>query len=70
MTTLTAAQIDAGTAAGGLQALTGKARCDVKVVALNFKTVGPAGQETNSSGAMFVPTGTCTTCLLYTSRCV
>lgn len=60
VTTLTAAQIDAGTAASGLQALSGKARCDVKVVALNYNTVGPAGEETNSSGAMFVPTGACT----------
>ena len=60
VTTLTAAQIDAGTAAGGLQALTGLAKCDVKVVALNFNTVGPRGEETNSSGAMFVPTGACT----------
>jgi len=58
--TLTAAQIDAGTAAGGLQALTGKARCDVKVVAINYKTAGPKGEQTNSSGAMFVPGGACT----------
>lgn len=35
VTTLTAAQIDATTAASGLQALSGKAKCDVKVVALN-----------------------------------
>jgi pimeloyl-ACP methyl ester carboxylesterase len=59
--TLTAAQIDAGTAAGGVQALTGKAKCDVKVVAINYKTLGPKGEETNSSGAMFVPGGACTT---------
>lgn len=32
ITTLTAAQIDAGTAAAGLQALSGKAKCDVKVL--------------------------------------
>ena len=60
VTTLSAAQIDGGTAASGLQALTGKAKCDVKVVALNFNTAGPNGEETNSSGAMFVPAGACT----------
>ena len=57
--TLTAAQIDAGTA-GGLQALSGKAKCDVKVVALNYNTLGPAAEETNSSGVMLVPAGACT----------
>ncbi|MFO1330268.1 MAG: lipase family protein [Rubrivivax sp.] len=60
VTTLTAAQIDAATAATGLQALSGKARCDVKVVALNYQTVGPKQEETNASGAMFVPGGSCT----------
>ena len=40
VTTLTAAQIDATTAASGLQALSGKAKCDVKVVALNYRTPG------------------------------
>lgn len=61
LTTLTAAQIDASTAASGLQGLSGKALCDVKVVALNYNTIGPAAEETNVSGAMFVPTGACTT---------
>lgn len=57
--TLTAAQIDASTASSGLQAMSGKAKCDVKVVALNYNTVGPAGEATNASGAMFVPAGSC-----------
>lgn len=58
VTTLTAAQIDAGTAAAGLQALSGKAKCDVKVVALNYHTVGAQGTEsTNASGVMLVPGG-------------
>jgi pimeloyl-ACP methyl ester carboxylesterase len=60
LTTMTAAQIDAATTASGLRALSGAAKCDVKVVALNYNTVGPKGEETNSSGAMFVPTGACT----------
>jgi pimeloyl-ACP methyl ester carboxylesterase len=59
LTTLSAAQIDAGTAASGLQALTGKAKCDVKVVALNYVTPGAkAGEESNASGVMLVPSGT------------
>lgn len=61
VTTLTAAQIDAGTAGSGLQPLTGKAKCDVKVVALNYATVGAKGSEsTNASGVMLVPAGACT----------
>lgn len=61
VTTLTAAQINAGTAASGLQALSGPARCDVKVVALNYATVGAkAGEDTNASGVMLVPAGDCT----------
>lgn len=58
--TLTAAQIDAGTAATGLQPLSGKARCDVKVLALNYNTVGPKGEETNVSAALYAPAGSCT----------
>jgi pimeloyl-ACP methyl ester carboxylesterase len=61
VTTLTIAQIDDGTAASGLQALTGKAKCDVKVVALNYNTIGvQVGEKTNASGVMLVPAGTCT----------
>ena len=58
VTTLTAAQIDASTASSGLQALSGKAKCDVKIVALNYHTRGPANEDTNASGALLVPTGT------------
>ncbi len=62
LTTLTAAQIDAGTSSSGLQAITGKAKCDVKVVALNYATVGAkAGENTNASGVMLVPAGSCST---------
>jgi len=57
--TLTAAQIDAATQSSGLQALSGKALCDVKVVALNYNTVGPANEDTNASGVLLVPSGTC-----------
>jgi hypothetical protein len=51
VTTLSAAQIDAATAASGLQALSGKAQCDVKVVALNYATVGAAGESVNSDAS-------------------
>ncbi len=58
LATLTAAQIDAGTSNSGLQALTGKAKCDVKVVALNYATPGArSGDTSNASGVMLVPTG-------------
>ncbi|MEP6790077.1 MAG: lipase family protein [Ramlibacter sp.] len=58
--TLTAAQIDANTAASGLQPLTGKAKCDVRIVALNYSTVGVNLEKTNASGVMLVPGGACT----------
>lgn len=62
LATLTAAQIDAATAANGLQSLTGAARCDVKIVALDYATVGVMkGEDTNASGVMLVPTGACKT---------
>lgn len=59
VTTLTAAQLDAGTAASGLQAISGKAKCDVRVVAINYNTIGVANEGTNASGVMLVPTGAC-----------
>jgi pimeloyl-ACP methyl ester carboxylesterase len=61
VTTLTAAQIDTSTAASGLQAISGKAKCDVKVVALNYNTIGVKGEPANASGVMLVPAGTCST---------
>lgn len=63
VTTLTAAQINAAAAASGLQAITGTARCDVKVVALNYTTPGvQAGEFSNASGVMLVPSGSATAC--------
>ena len=59
ITTMSAAQIDAATV-GGLQTLSGPARCDVKFVGLNYNTRGPAGELTNASAVMLVPTGACT----------
>lgn len=57
--TFTAADIDAGTASSGLQALTGRARCDVRVQSLNFSTIGVNGETANSSGVLLVPAGAC-----------
>lgn len=59
LATLSAGQIDVATLASGLQPLTGKALCDVKVVALNYSTLGPAREDTNASGVLLVPTGAC-----------
>ncbi len=59
VTTLSTAQIDAGTAQSGLQPISGTAKCDVKVVALNYSTVGPKGEATNASGVLLMPAGTC-----------
>jgi pimeloyl-ACP methyl ester carboxylesterase len=62
LATLTAAQIDAGTASSGLQAISGKAVCDVKVVSLNYLTPGVKNDTTNSSGVLLIPTGTAAAC--------
>ncbi|MEO5669302.1 MAG: lipase family protein [Ramlibacter sp.] len=59
LTTLTAAQIDAGTTASGLKPIAGAAQCDVRVVAINYSTVGAHDEETNASGVMLVPAGAC-----------
>jgi hypothetical protein len=50
---LTVAQIDATTAATGLQPLTGTAKCDVTVVQINYQTSGvQRGEMTNASAAV------------------
>jgi pimeloyl-ACP methyl ester carboxylesterase len=59
VTTLTAAQVDAGTASSGLQPVSGKAKCDVQVMSLNYSTVGVNNELTNASGVMLVPAGSC-----------
>jgi pimeloyl-ACP methyl ester carboxylesterase len=59
LATLTAAQIDTNSASSGLLALSGKAKCDVQVVALNYSTLGAKSEDTNASGVMLVPAGAC-----------
>ena len=53
VTTLTKAQLDAGP----LKALTGSAKCDVKVISLNYVTPGAKGESSNASGVLLMPTG-------------
>lgn len=57
------AQLDSVTTANGLQALTGPAKCDVKVLQINYQTPGvQPGELTNASAALFVPSGTDPAC--------
>ena len=54
--TLTVAQLDA---ANDFQELTGKAKCDVTVVQINYQTPGAQpGEMTNASAAVLIPGGT------------
>ena len=53
LTTLTKAQLDAGPLVG----LSGKAKCDVKVVSLNYITPGAKGEPSNASGVLLLPSG-------------
>lgn len=62
LATLTAAQIDSSTAASGLQGISGKAICDVKVVSLNYLTPGVKNDTTNASGVLLIPVGTAAAC--------
>ena len=62
VTTLSAAQLDAATAASGLQAISGKAKCDVRVVAINYLTPGVKGEMSNASGVVLLPSGTAAEC--------
>ena len=62
LTTFTAAQIDGITTSRSLIGLTGSAKCDVKVVSLNYNTIGVKGEKTNASGVMLVPAGTAAAC--------
>ena len=56
--TLTTTQLDASTAKSDLQALTGKAKCDVTVVQINYQTPGAQPSEmTNASAAVLIPSG-------------
>ena len=53
LTTLTKSQLDAS----GLLALSGPAKCDVKVIGLNYLTPGVKGEMSNASGVLLLPSG-------------
>ncbi len=56
------AQIDAGTAASGLQPLSGKAKCEVDVRYVYYMTRDPAGKPATASAGVLVPTGSDAAC--------
>ena len=59
ISTVTVTQLDAISAAADLQPLTGKAKCDVTVVQINYQTIGvQSGEMTNASAAVLIPSGT------------
>ncbi|MFZ2989528.1 alpha/beta hydrolase family protein [Ideonella sp.] len=58
----TKAALDAGTAASGLQALSGLATCDVDIRYVLYMTRDPAGNPATASTAVFVPSGTDAAC--------
>lgn len=61
--TLSAAEVDARAAQSGLLALAGPARCGVRVVALDYHTIGVDAEEaTNASGALLLPVGSDARC--------
>lgn len=56
------AQIDAGTAASGLQPLSGRAACAVDIRYMVYMTRDPLGQLATASAAVFVPSGSAAPC--------
>jgi len=54
VTTIPKAALDAS----GLIGLSGPAKCDVKVIGLNYVTPGAKGERSNASGVLLLPTGT------------
>ena len=61
--TLTIEQLDTITTDTGLRAMTGKAKCNVKVVQINYQTPGvQPGEMSNSSAALLIPDGDDVSC--------
>lgn len=57
------ALLNNATKASGLQVLTGPAKCDVRVVQINYQTPGAqSGEMSNASAALFIPSGTDAVC--------
>lgn len=59
---VSATQVDAGTSAAQIQALTGPAACGVAVHHVEYMTRGPDGAEATASTAVMVPTGPAAQC--------
>jgi acetyl esterase/lipase len=59
---VTIAQVDAGTAASGLQPLSGKAKCDVDLRYVLYMTRDPAGVQATASTGVLVPSGADPSC--------
>lgn len=59
---VTIAQIDAGTAASGLQPLSGAAQCDVDLRYVSYMTRDPAGVPASATVGVLVPSGTAPAC--------
>jgi len=56
-------QLDQATADSGLQVLSGPAKCDVRVMQINYYTPGvQPGEMTNASAALLIPSGTDSSC--------
>ncbi len=58
----TIAQIDAGTAASGLQPLSGAAQCDVDLRYVTYMTRDPGGAPASATAGVLVPSGTAAAC--------
>jgi poly(3-hydroxybutyrate) depolymerase len=58
----TVAEIDAGTAASGLQPLSGPAQCDVEIRYVLYMTRDPAGAPATASAGVLVPNGSAAAC--------
>jgi poly(3-hydroxybutyrate) depolymerase len=56
------AEIDAGTAASGLQALSGPAQCDVEIRYVLYMTRDPAGEPATASAGVLAPKGSGPAC--------
>ena len=54
---LTGEDIDAASAKGGYQAISGKAKCNVRVMPIYYHTIGPNDEATNASGVLLLPYG-------------
>ena len=59
VTTLSQATVTGGAQQAGLLPLSGAAKCDVQVVALNYRTPGVSGEASNASGVLLLPAGAC-----------